>query len=376
MKKLFYIILFSVFFLLSCEENSVEQKNNSEETLPSLEIFIDENSYLNLLSNKIVDFETGCRFSYRGQLYSGLISTSGAGSKYADKWGYKIELTDGQFVEGLSEFNLSSQIYDNSALHTVLASYLYKQAGFPVFHSRYVFVKINNEDKGLYPLIEKIEEPFFDSRNLSVTELFKVGFDAKFSFEETNNVQYFFDKEIPDDENFNSLIEFIHARDTSNVSTLYESLGKFLDIENYLKYHAITSLINNVDAFTNNFLLWKEFPNSAFKIIPWDFDKAFVGSTSGKLAGYNQIVTKLFQNKEILNEYKRLLVLYNETLLTETNLFPIIDSMAAVIKEAYKKDPNYGLMGRDFDYEIQQLKNYISERHKFIEENVEAYNGF
>jgi spore coat protein H len=376
MKKFLYITLLIVFFFLSCEENSVQQGNNSDEALPSLEIYIDEDSYLNLLSNKIVDFETGCRFSYKGQLYSGIISTSGAGSKYADKWGYKIELTDGQFVEGLSEFNLSSQIYDNSALHTVLASYLYKQAGFPVFYSRHVFVKINNVDKGLYPLIEKVEEPFFDSRNLSVTELFKVGFDAKFSFEETNNVQYFFEKKIPDDENFSSLIEFIHARDTSNVSTIHESLGKFLDIENYLKYHAITSLINNVDAFTNNFLIWKEFPNSAFKIIPWDFDKAFDGSPSGKLAGYNQIVTKLFQNKEMLNEYKRLLVLYNETLLTETNLFPIIDSTAAIIKEAYKKDPNYGLMGRDFDYEIQQLKNYISERHKFIEENVEAYNGF
>jgi spore coat protein H len=376
MKKILYIIVLPIFFLFSCEENSVQQENNSDETLPSLEIFIDEDSYLNLLSNKIVDFEMGCRFSYKDQLYSGIISTSGAGSKYADKWGYKIELTDGQFVEGLSEFNLSSQIYDNSALHTVLTSYLYKQAGFPVFYSRHVFVKINNEDKGLYPLIEKIEEPFFDSRNLSVAELFKVGFDAKFSFEGTNNVQYFFEKKIPDDENFNSLIEFIHARDTSNVSTIYSSLGKFLDIENYLKYHAITSLINNVDAFTNNFLIWKEFPNSAFKIIPWDFDKAFTGSTSGKLAGYNQIVTKLFQNKEMLNEYKRLLVFYNETLLTETNLFPIIDSTTAAIKEAYEKDPNYGLMGRDFDYEIQQLKNYISERHKFIEENVEAYNGF
>jgi spore coat protein H len=376
MKKVFYIILLPVFFLLSCEENSVQQQNNSDEKLPSLEIYIDEDSYSNLLANKTVDFETGCRFSYKGQLYSGIISTSGAGSKYADKWGYRIELTDGQSVESLSEFNLSSQIYDNSALHNVLASYLYKQAGFPVFYSRHVFVKINDEDKGLYPLIEKVEEPFFDSRNLSVDELFKVGFDAKFSFEETNNVQYFFEKKIPDDNNFNSLIEFIHARDTSNVSTLSESLGKFLDIENYLKYHAITSLINNVDAFTNNFLLWKEFPNSVFKIIPWDFDKAFVGSPTGRLAGYNQIVTKLFRDPKILNEYKRLLVFYNEALLTETNLFPIIDSTAAVIKEAYKKDPNYGLSGYIFDNEIQKLKNYILERHKFIEENVEAYNGF
>jgi len=261
-------------------------------------------------------------------------------------------------------------------LKTIIATKLYSQAGFPVPFSKHVFVRINGKDKGLYPLIERVEEEFFVKRNLPVAELFKLGFDSKFTFEVLNNVQFVFEKKIPDDDNFNSLIEMIHARDISNSENIESSLGKFLDIENYLKYHAVTSLLNNIDAFTNNCFLMKESPNGPFKVIPWDFDKCFSGTPFAPLAGYNQLVTKLFSNYSILNEYKRLLVLYNSIIFNEANIYPIIDSTVSVIREAYKRDPYLGEAGHNLDDEIQKLKNYIAHRHKYVEDNADSYKGF
>jgi spore coat protein H len=375
MKRFIYIFFAAVILFYSCAENSVDPLPNIN-GVPVMDILIDHYDYIALLSNKTTDYETYCKFSFEGKLYDAIISSSGAGSRYTDKWSYKIELLNEQTINGLNEFRLSSQTFDQSGMHNVIASYVYRKLGFPVFKSRHVFVKVNGKDQGLYPMIERVEDDFFESRNLKAAELFKLGFDSKFTFQETNNVQFFFEKKIPDDNNFNSLIEFIHAVDTSSSAALKNSLGGFLDIQNYLKYHAATSLINNIDGFTNNFFLWKEYPHSPFKIIPWDFDKAFSGNASGALAGFNQIAAKLFSNENILNDYKNLLVYYNEKLLNEAELFPIIDSTAVVIRDAYKRDPYLGKAGYNLDDEIQKLKNYILRRNKFIKENADAFKGF
>lgn len=375
MKRLIYIFFAAAILFYSCSENSVDPMPNIN-GVPVMDILIDHYDYIALLSNKTTDFETYCKFSFEGKLYDAIISSSGAGSRYSDKWAFKIELLDEQTINGLNEFSLSSQTFDQSGIHNVIASHIFRKLGFPVFKSRHVFVKVNGKDQGLYPMIERVEDEFFERRNLKAAELFKLGFDSKFTFRETNNVQFFFEKKIPDDNNFNSLIEFIHAVDTSKSTKLENSLGGFLDIQNYLKYHAAASLINNVDGFTNNFFLWKENPNAPFKIIPWDFDKAFTGSANGSLAGFNQIAVKLFSNDNLLNDYKNLLVYYNENLLNETELFPIIDSTATIIRDAYKRDPYLGKAGYNLDDEIQKLKNYILQRNKFIKENAHAFKGF
>jgi len=219
MNKFICLIFISTLIIFSCNESIVDTPQNIN-GVPGMDILIDQNDYIALLSNKIIDFEASCRCSYEGNLYEGIISSSGAGSKYADRWSYKIKLTKGGLIEGLNEFNLSSQIYDPSALHTVLVSHIYRQLGFPVFFSKHVFVKINGKDQGLYPMIERVEEDFFITRNLKTAELFKLGFNSKFTFTETNNVQFFFEKKIPDDNNFNSLNEFIYACDTSSVENI------------------------------------------------------------------------------------------------------------------------------------------------------------
>lgn len=375
MKKYFHILIIGLLLFNSCEFNSTEPEEQLI-GIPVLDIIVDKDDYLDLLSNKTVDLETDCKFSYNGELFKGNISSSGAGSRYADKWSYKIEVEDGKLIEGLNEFNLSSQYSDYTKLKTLIASKLYRQAGFPVPFSKHVFVRVNGKDKGLYPLIERVEEEFFTKRNLPVAELFKLGFDSKFTFEVLNNVQFVFEKKIPDDNNFNSLIEMIHSRDISNPANVESELGRFLDIENYLKYHAVTTLLNNIDAFTNNFFLVKEYPGSSFKVIPWDFDKCFYGLPEAPLAGYNQLITKLLSNNSILNKYKQLLILYNNTLFNESNIFPIIDSTAVLIKEAYKRDPYLGKAGHNLDDEIQKLKNYIAQRHKYIEDNADSYQCF
>lgn len=369
-KLLFFVLCFAL--LLSCADDGILNPSENLREIPILSIKVSEEDFERLLLNKTNDLEVPAEVFYKNENYSAVIEASGAGSRYHPKWSYTVELQNEQTIEGKDEFNLSSQVFDPTLLHTTVASHLYRQLGFELFNSHHVFLKINNVDQGLYPMIEKVEEPFFEKRNLSVFQLFKLGFDSKFSFEGTNYPEFIFEKKIPDDKDFTHLHQFIYARDTSNSEQIYTTFGKHLNINQYIRYHALTTLMNSFDAFTNNFFLYKKSPDAPFEIIPWDFDKTFQPYDTPELVGENEIITKLFENDSSFNAYKNEVRNQLNTIFTPENVFPVIDSTAAMIETAYNMDPYLGKNGRyNFSVEIHDLKEYIKDRILYFDNNID-----
>lgn len=250
--KIFLFLILVV--LIACDKDGLFNPSDALKNIPKLEFYIDHEAYLNLLANRTQNFNIPANIFYNDQAFHGSIRPSGAGSRYFPKWTYRVKLNNEEFIENYNTFNLSAQVHDRTMLHTSLVSELYRQAGFYVFDNFHVFVKINNSDQGLYQFIEIIKEDFFKIRGIPVFELYKGGFESKFSFEGGYNPQFHFDKEIPDDDNFSNLYDLIYAVDTSNTNTLFSSLGKWLDLDNYIKYHALTTLINNPMHFRIIFL--------------------------------------------------------------------------------------------------------------------------
>jgi len=349
MKNSALIILFLSF--VSCSENLIEPIVDPN-LLNQMNIVLTEEEYLALLNNKLFDFQANGRLEYKGIVFDIEIEAQGAGSRYYNKWSYHVKLKNGNRIKNLAEFNLSAQNFDKTMMSTLLASHLYKRAGFPVFESNHVFVNLNGKSYGLYLLIEKVDENFFSQRNMSIYELIKLGFDSKFTFSDEYNTQFYFDKEIPEDNNYNSLNEFIHALDTARIEILEESLKPYLDVRNYLDYHAMTFIINNIDAFSNNFFLYRKKANKPFEIIPWDFDKAFTKNQSIGLFEGNEIIKKLILNIDLKDYYLRRIEFFLENYFTEEELFPIIDVAAERIKDGYNLDPYLGGLGNDFSTEI------------------------
>ncbi len=372
MKVLRYIFFLLLGLLISCDDSDILSPSENLTSVPILEFDFNEEDLIRLRQNRTNSLKVPARMAYGKQTHLVEVRASGAGSRYHPKWSYQVELIDGSLIEGLTEFNLSAQVFDPTLMHTNIASHLYKQLGFTLFRSKHVFVKINNQDEGLYPLIERVEEPFFDERNIKVYQLFKLGFDSKFTFTSINYPEFHFEKKIPDDDNFSQLYEFINAIDTSNSDRIFESLGKHLDVEQYIKYHAITTLMNSFDAFTNNFFLLKENPSAPFKLVPWDFDKIFQDDNISKLAGNNSIIKKIFKNDSTFNMYKRELQTQLDNIFTSENISGVIDSTANVIEEAYNLDPYLGKGGRyNFLTEIEELKSYINNRRSYFDNNIE-----
>ena len=372
MKSIFNKILFATFFIvLGCQDDAILNQSENLSDVPVMDLIMSHDDLVEFRSNRTNDKKFAVNIFFSGEKKTGKIEASGAGSRYHPRWSYEIELDEDQFIEGLSQFNLSAQIFDPTMLHTTLALHYYEQIGLPTFISNHIFLKINNEDEALLITTEEIDEEYFNRRNKPVFELFKVEFGAKFTFEGGHYPQFHYDKEIPDNGDFGSIEELINAVDKSSSETLPQSLGKFLDIENYIKYHAATSILNNDDSFTNNFFLIKEELDSPFRIIPWDFDKCFSRFNDVEFAGENAIIKKIFEKEITFNMYKNELKHQIENIYMEENLFSVIDFTAEKIREAYNIDPYLGKGRYNFDQEIEFLKNYIKERRKFFEDNLE-----
>jgi spore coat protein H len=367
------ITAFAGFILLlgGCDTITDNNPVNNLNSLPVLHLNVSPDDLVNMYNNKFTDYEMPVTIDFDNNTLKGRMKAAGAGSRYFPKFSYRFELSRGTF-NGLNTFNISSQVYDKTMIKTAIAIYLYEKTGFPVFYSTPVFVTTNNDNTGLYVLNEKINEEWFQKYQRPVYELFQVQFDAKFTFTRTNNLEENFQKEIPDNDNFESLETMIRAVDNVRPEDVFTELNKYIDVKEYLKYHAITSVRHDPDAFTNNFFLYKESAASPFRIIPWDFDKTFDIIGSVGLYGDNEIIRKLFQNDSCRVLYKQYMKDILDNIFTEKNLYPLIDQYAEKIRPFYQYDPYLGKL--NFDEQIQFLKTFITNRRSYLYAELEKFN--
>jgi len=360
------LILFIIVIIFSgCDVTD----NNPANDLTSIYLFdsyIKPENLSNLLSNKFVDYEAPIKIFLNNEEYEGTTEAQGSGSRYLPKWSFEIELDEDRILH-LNNFNLSAQVGDHSMLRTKLTSYIYNEMGFEVFESDFAFLKINGLNKGLYYIIERIEEDFFRRRNLPVYEVIKTLFGARFTFSGGTNLYECFEKEINDNDNLYNFENFIYALDTVKTENIFTELGKFLDINSYLKYHAVSTVIAAKDGFRNNIIFYKRTAQSPYEIIPWDFDASFNPAFGEPHYGDNEIIDKLLSKDSCLAIYN---TYYNQAknIFTESNLFPIIDETVKKIREGYKLDPYLGEAGYNIDNEAAALKNFILERINIIQD--------
>ena len=369
----FTTILITIMLIYSCDNSVVYNGSEKLEGMPVIEVLIDDDEYYYLLQDKTTKSDVPVTFIYSGERSTGFIRSTGGGSRMHPRWSYRVKLNDGYTLENLTSFSLSSQSLDPSMIHTAIVSRIYKQQGFPIFRNKHVFLKINNQDKGLYMILERVNEEFFYIRNMPVYELFKANLGADLFFNPADHPRFTYEKKLPEDDNYTRLFKFINAVETSDVNLIEQSLAQYVNIDNYIEYHAISSITNNQDAFKNNYFLYR--PNAAapYNFIPWDFDRSFDAFSDVGLAGDNTLFNKLIQNQNIRDKYKAEIQQLLDTSFKEEVIFPIIDSTAAHIVDAYDLDPFLGGGGFNLDTQVNQLKMDVSNRIRSFRANIENF---
>ncbi|MCB2206126.1 CotH kinase family protein [bacterium] len=362
-----------VLLLASCDTVNDSNPASAITDIPVLDAYIPPDRYAELLSNRWSDEEAAIDIFVGSTQYRGSVEPQGAGSRYHSRWSFKLELDDDSpLLSGLRTSNLSAQTFDRSRLRTMLATEVFAAMGFPVFAFHPVYLKINGQNLGLYLQIERFEHPWFDKHGVPVYELIKTGFGARFTYDGGLHLAQFFRKEIPDDDNLNSFGDFIHALDKADPDHIFEDVGPWLDIPQYLRYHAAASVLNHVDGFTNNLYFYRAAPGAPYSVIPWDFDKIMYEEHEVGLIGENDIIRKLLQNDSCVTLYKDAIRHVIDSVVVPEKLFPQLDAFAARIASAYTLDPKLGQVGVSLDHESNRLRAYLISRCNYFRANLDA----
>jgi spore coat protein H len=370
MMRVLLAIVILVLFLTSCETVNDNNPASSLQNVLLLDAVIPHDRYVELLSNRWSDEEVPVDLYTSGTRLRGTMEAQGAGSRYHSRWSFKLELDEGNTLQRLNVSNLSAQIFDDSRLRTLLAVEVFAALGFHTFDFHPVFLKVNGRNFGLYLQIERFERPWFERRGVPVFELIKCGFGARFSYKDGLHLAKYFEKEIPDNDNLNNFGDFIRALDEADPDHIFEDVGRWLDIQQYLRYHAASSVLNHVDGFTNNLFFYRDSPGTPYRVIPWDFDKLMYEPNDVGLMGGNDIIWKLLQNDSCVTMYKQELRHIIDSVIVPERLFPVLDAFTDRISAAHQLDPELGKSGIDLWRESNRLKMYLMQRRLYFRNNI------
>jgi spore coat protein H len=321
----------------------VDPADTDDYGLTKIELTI-TSEYLGILNSMVfARREVPARIEIAGERRKIFIRYSGQTSLGQLKKSYMVEFTDGKLFREHEEYVISAQNGDPTKLNTTLGFWAFRQAGLMASEVEPAAVYLNGAYQGLYYLIEPVDEDFLRIRRRRLGSLYEA-FNgqyggAHFSFAGGYDVRLGFESKGEREEFYGDLERLIQILDASTPENLPGRIEPLLDVENYLRYLAVSVLFHNWDGYFNNFRLHLDPQIGKFQFIPWDLDNLLeLHPTRSRLEGANELSEKLLQVPAYRRRYKQILLELMDEKLTVASLDLLIDETAAKIARAYAAD--------------------------------------
>jgi hypothetical protein len=333
-----------------------------------------------------------------------------------------------------NDWVLTANYNDKSFLRNFLAFDIFRKMGHYAPRSIYCEVVLNGEYQGIYLLGEKIKQdknrvdiaklnPDENSGDgltggyIFATDYYTLEDSWLSNFSPLNKpgaeVHYVYVDPKPGD-----LTEAQKAYLSSFVDSfegvLYSPLFNdptsgylsFLDVRSFVDYFLLSELTRNVDAYKKSRFFYKDKDSKDVRIHsgpPWDYDWAWKDITEHCInfnqtdgSGWAYLINeceawpvppswelKLLEDQAFANEIHHRYNMLRKSILSESSLFHVIDSVAVLLDEAqerhYKKwqilginvgTEEYGEQPDSFGGEIEKFKNWIQRRLNWLDANM------
>ena len=299
--------------------------------------------------------------------YFATISHCGATSVDDYKKNYELALDDA--FEGRTIYRLSAMASDDSAMRALLAYRTFRKLGVDMPELVPAAVWVNEEYAGLFMWQEKIDEEYFEKRDIIPISLYQAENGAAEMFD-TSNIDEQFSAKIGSKEkaDLKHLIQTLTADPADDTRMPLEQI---LNVDNVLEYMAAVAYIDASDGIRNNFYFVRTRDEPRFEILPWDLDRTFYKNypiDNGVIFERNHMMTRFFYDLPAYREkYDRY---YREVAATvpAEDLATYTDELVALLREAFENDRYLSNKGKTLDEHAEALKAFFfSEKVTSIE---------
>jgi spore coat protein CotH len=252
----------------------------------------------------------------------------------SDKFEDKYPEIKNQRFYGFKKLTMANSMFDSSYMRDIIAADLLAEAGLPVARTAYYEIIMEYGEGpvnlGLYVVIESIEdtviERYFGDKSGNIYKPEGVG--ARLAEGTFGWIQHGFVKknnEIEADwSDIEALYNLLHSEGrTSDPKAWRESLESIFDVDGFLEWLAISTIIQHWDSYgvmPNNFYLYNDPDTGLLTWISWDHDVILgIGDemTSNASLGKNEIGPDWPLIRYLLDDptyYSRYLDYINETI--------------------------------------------------------------
>ena len=148
------------------------------------------------------------------------------------------------------------------------------------------------------------------------------------------------------------LIAFAKLVNKADDATFNKEIGDYLDIDNFLRFLAVTTLLPNTDSMIttgHNYYLYMHPKTKKLAYMPWDLDISFAGfPVMGSVAeqtnmdllkpGKLKLIERVLANPDVNAQYRKLVVEIATNAFKKDSLLADIDAMSKVLKEPLERE--------------------------------------
>lgn len=298
---------------------------------------------------------------------------------------------DNQKLHGMNEFSLGNGVTDATRIREALAFHCFRAAKVPAARTAFAKVSLTVPGKydktyiGLYTLIEPVDKPFlrehFQSDKGMLLKPEKLQGLPYLGDKWTSYSNTYNPKREPTEEQKKRLIDFTRLVNLGDDGAFKKQIGDYLDVDGFLRYAAVNSLITNLDSFFgigHNYLLYLNPKTNRFHFIPWDLDLSFGGMNYGggdplewsiaqPYTGKNRLTERILAMKEYNDAYRDHLRSLTAGALSPKGMNKTITVLQATIKEPLAKEPpSKGGFGPPGAGKKLDLREFVAKRTESV----------
>lgn len=303
---------------------------------------------------------------------------------------------------GLRQVSFDNGVQFGSLFSEPVITDILREHGIPAHRCNYTKLYVNDEYRGVYVNVERIDESFLENHLPDPTgALFKVdegGPGCNLQFQGDDPAPYlktFAPKTKTAKKEPVRLVEFIRLINKTDPKEFAKALDAKMEVDDFLRVTAVMLFAGAFDQLTgwnpHNYFLYYDGKHDRWRYLPWDLDVGFCETAFGKIrvladwnaawpvpagGAPNPLLERIIADPVLLERYRfearKILVKSFEP----ERLCKVIDAKYGLIKEDLKSDPfphrRATVPGdRSYDDIVDSMKAFMRNRYASAVEQLD-----